>query len=269
MNELQALEARGRMGNKFANRIAMVGRETGNRGLGKQQGTTRVIYDTIDMYNGSTAGVTSFDFFGTLNNKAFPFTNINRNSFTDAEAMSVARAYLTYMYCNNGSVSYATTSQFSLISGLDEATSFLQSIEGISKSYFTTAGKVAGLQLAEGSLLISGQEVLKKFNFLSANAVFNHKSNVLTSTQNYSNSGSTAALPSGTTSTTFATNRGSQVYTFDSAAVIPPNREFRFPINTGAYTLPASTITALNYGQHYLRLTLEGFGAIPSVEGTL
>jgi hypothetical protein len=268
MNELQALEARGRMGNKFANRIAMVGRETGNRGLGKQQGTTRVIYDTIDMYNGSAAGVTSFDFFGTLNNKAYPFTNINRNSFTDAEAMSVARAYLTYIYCDNGSVSYTTTSQFSLVCGLDEASTFLGSIVGISKTYFSAAGKVAGLQLAEGSLLISGQEVLKKFNFLSANGVFNHKSNILNSTQNYSVGGSTATAPAGTTSTGFATNRGSQVYTFDSAAVIPPNREFHFPINVGSYTLPTG-VTALNYGQHYLRLTLEGFGAIPSVEGTL
>ena len=268
MNTLEELEARGRMGNRFANRIAMVGRETGNKGLGKQQGTTRVIYDTIDMYNGSATGVTSFDFFGTLNNKAFPFTNINRNSFTDAEAMSVARAYLTYIYCNNGTVSYTTTSQFSLVAGLDEATTFLQSADGISKGYFTAGGKVAGLQLAEGSLLISGQEVLKKFNFLSANSVFNHKANVLTSSQNYSIVGSVAAAPAGTGSTGWATKAGSQVYTFDSAAVIPPNREFRFPINTGAYTLPTGQ-TALNFGQHYLRLTLEGFGAIPSVEGTL
>jgi len=268
MNTLEELQARGSMGNRFANRIAMVGRETGNRGLGKQQGTTRVIYDTIDMYNGSSAGVTSFDFFGTLNNKAFPYTNINRNSFTDAEAMSVARAYLTYIYCDNGSVSYTTTSQFSAVYGIDEAITFLQSIVGISKSYFTAAGKVAGLHLAEGSLLISGQEVLKKFNFLSAHAPFNHKANVLTSSQVFSAAGSTAALPGGTTSTGFATSRGSQVYTFDSAAVIPPNREFRFPINTGAYTLPTGS-TTLGYGQHYLRLTLEGFGAIPSVEGTL
>ena len=268
MDELQALEARGRSRNRFANRIAMVGRETGNRGLAKQQGTTRVIYDTLDMYQGSSAGVTSFDFFGTLNNKAYPFTNINRNSFTDAEAMSVARAYLTYIYCNNGTVSYATSSIFSLVSGLDEATTFMQSIDGISKTYFTAAGKVAGLQLGEGSLLISGQEVLKKFSFLSANSFFNHKANVLTASQNNSIVGSIAAAPAGTGSTGWATNRGTQVYTFDSAAVIPPNREFRFPINTGAYTLPTG-VTALNYGQHYLRLTLEGFGAIPSVEGTL
>lgn len=262
MNTLEELEARGRMGNRFANRIAMVGRETGNKGLGKQQGTTRVIYDTIDMYNGSATGVTSFDFFGTLNNKAFPFTNINRNSFTDAEAMSVARAYLTYIYCSNGTVSYTTTSQFTAVLGLDEAVSFLGSGIGHSKPYFSAAGVVGGLQLAEGSLLISGQEVLKKFNFLSAHGPFNHKANWGTQSESYTVPAAAA------TYNTAQVNRAQQVYTFDSAAVIPPNREFRFPLNVGAYTLPTG-VAALNYGQHYLRLTLEGFGAIPSVEGTL
>lgn len=268
MDALEARRGGGGFGNPLARRISAVGRETYNKGLGKQQGTTRVIYDTIDMYAGSSAGITTFDFFNSLNNKAYPFTNINRNSFTDAEAMTVQRAYLTYLYCDNGSVSYSTTTQFSAVYGIDEAISFLQSIVGISKSYFTAGGKVAGLQVAEGSLLISGQEVLKKFNFLSAHAPFNHKASIQAATQEYSVVDGTATNPQKAYSTGWATNRGSQVYCFDSAPVIPPNREFRFPINVGAYTLPTGS-TALGYGQHYLRLTLEGFGAIPSVEGTL
>lgn len=262
MDALEARRGGGFAGNPLARRISAVGRETYNKGLGKQQGTTRVIYDTIDMYAGSSAGITTFDFFNSLNNKAYPFTNINRNSFTDAEAMTVQRAYLSYIYASAGTVSYSTTTQITSVMGLDEAVSFLGSVVGNSKNYFTAAGVVGGLQVAEGSLLISGQEVLKKFNFLSAHAPFNHRANWGTASESYTVAASAA------TYNTAQVNRSQQVYSFDSAPVIPPNREFRFPVNVGAYTLPTGS-TALNYGQHYLRLTLEGFGAIPSVEGTL
>ena len=70
MNEMEALEARRRGGlsNPLARRISMVGRETYNKNMGKQQGTTRTIYDTIPL----TGSPNQFNFFENLANKGFP-----------------------------------------------------------------------------------------------------------------------------------------------------------------------------------------------------
>ena len=97
MDALEAARRGSRMGSPLARRIAAVGKETFNRQLGKQQGTTRTIYDTIPL----TGSPNVFNFFENLANKGFPWTNLNRNSFTDQEAMNIQRAYLTIIETDN------------------------------------------------------------------------------------------------------------------------------------------------------------------------
>lgn len=234
---MDALEARARLGNPLARRIAAVGKETFNRQLGKQQGTTRTIYDTIPL----TGSPNQFNFFENLANKGYPWTNLNRNSFTDQEAMNIQRAYLSIIVTNN-------TTDYALL-----AANTMQ-IYGISEIAQSGAPALAGsavfpkFGLAQASIFVSGQQILKNFSFLSADPRFNYKGDTIAIA-----AAGTAALP-------YQQFRGKEVYEFSSPAVIPPNREFIVSVQVPAYTAPPST---------YLRLTLEGFGAIPSVEGTL
>lgn len=226
--------------NPLARRIGMVGRETYNRGLMKQQGTTRTIYDTIPL----TGSPNVFNFFENLANKGFPWTNLNRNSFTDAEAMNIQRAHLSFIETSNDTdytILAATTIQ---IFGVKERANLVS--DPAAKSQYAKFG------LAQASIFVSGQQILKNFSFLSADPRFNYNNFGISNTIN------------GTEDTAYSQVVGKEVYDFASPAVIPPNREFIVSVQVPPYTDPSATGTNV-----YLRLTLEGFGAIPSVEGTL
>jgi hypothetical protein len=222
----------------------MVGRETYNKGLTKQQGTTRTIYDTIPL----TGSPNQFNFFENLANKGFPWTNLNRNSFTDAEAMNIQRAYLSFIETSNDTdytILAATTIQ---IYGISERAN--TSVDPATKTQYAKFG------MAQASIFVSGQQILKNFSFLSADPRFNYK--------NQGFSSALTGFASGSSPSSYGVNRGLEVYDFASPAVIPPNREFIVSVQVPPYTDPSATGTNV-----YLRLTLEGFGAIPSVEGTL
>lgn len=224
----------------LARRIGMVGRETYNRGLSKQQGTTRTIYDTIPL----TGSPNVFNFFENLSNKGFPWTNLNRNSFTDAEAMNIQRAYLSIIE-TSADTDYTILAGTAIqIFGIHERASFAS--DPAAKSQYAKFG------LAQASIFVSGQQILKNFSFLSADPRFN-----------YNNYGITTAM-NDTIDDGFKHTVGKEVYDFASPAVIPPNREFIVSVQVPPYQDPSAAGNNV-----YLRLTLEGFGAIPSVEGTL
>jgi len=229
MNDLQARRSRG-SSNPFARRISSVGRETNNPGLGKQQGTTITIYDTIALDGSPNV----CNFFENLNNKGFPFTNLTRNSFTDAEAMVIQRIYLSMIRIDNANPYVLTAANVINIYELDAFTDLNQQYEKFG--------------LAQASILVSGQQVLKNFSIQSLLSSFNFKANF----KNTMSDGQD----------TFRV--GHNVYSFASTPSIPPNREFTVPI-----TLPVYTDQSGAGNTDYLRLTLEGFGAIPSVSGTL
>jgi hypothetical protein len=238
---MDALEARrgGGLGNPLARRIAAVGKETYNRYLGKQQGTTRTIYDTIPL----TGSPNVFNFFENLANKGFPWTNLNRNSFTDAEAMNIQRAYLTIIETSNAT-------DYTILAGTTIKTYGIYERASIGATV-ATQNQYAKFSLAQASIFVSGQQILKNFSFLSADPRFNYSNQGLTSS-------SALIADSAVTAT------GLEVYNFASPAVIPPNREFIVSVQVPPYTDPSG-----DNNNVYLRLTLEGFGAIPSVEGTL
>ena len=230
------------MGNPLARRISQVGKETFNRQLGKQQGTTRTIYDTIPL----TGSPNVFNFFENLANKGFPWTNLNRNSFTDQEAMNIQRAYLTFIETNNDT-DYSLVSTTTIqIFGIKERSNF--GSDPAAKTQYAKFG------LSQASIFVSGQQILKNFSFLSADPRFN-----------YNNSGIAVGI-NDVADDGFGHVIGKEVYDFASPAVIPPNREFIVSVQVPPYVDPGASTSSLTV---YLRLTLEGFGAIPSVEGTL
>lgn len=243
---MEALEARRRqLGNPLARRIASVGRETFNRQLGKQQGTTRTIYDTIPL----TGAPNVFNFFENLANKGYPWTNLNRNSFTDQEAMNIQRAYLSFIVTSSDTDYQIISGTTIQIYGVSERANV--SVNPQTQSQFAKFG------LAQASIFVSGQQILKNFSFLSSDPRFNYK-----------NQGFATALTGYTTAaaSSYGSYRGLEIYEFSSPAVIPPNREFIVSVQVPPYDAAVVKPTGNNC---YLRLTLEGFGAIPSVEGTL
>lgn len=63
----------------------------GNRGLKKQQGTTRVIYDTLPH-----DGRTEYRFFEGVGSRIFPFTNLTENKLSVGETMIIERCYIMF-----------------------------------------------------------------------------------------------------------------------------------------------------------------------------
>lgn len=61
----------------------------GNRGLMKQQGTTRIIYDTLPQ-----DGRLEYRFFEGAGSRLFPFTNLTENKLSVGEVMTIERYYL-------------------------------------------------------------------------------------------------------------------------------------------------------------------------------
>lgn len=74
-------------------KIIRTGRNFGNNNLGDQQGTTRIIYDTLPL-----DGKTTFRFFQGANSRQFPFTNLNQDGgkLAVGEAMAMERIYLNF-----------------------------------------------------------------------------------------------------------------------------------------------------------------------------
>jgi len=61
----------------------------GNRGIKRQQGTTRLIYDSLPI-----DGRTEFRFFDDVNSRIFPRTNLSNNQLNVGEALAIERGYL-------------------------------------------------------------------------------------------------------------------------------------------------------------------------------
>ncbi len=70
-------------------KMVMDANKFGNRGLKKQQGTTRIIYDTLPH-----DGTVDLRFFEGVGTRVFPFTNLTENKLSVGEIMTIERIYL-------------------------------------------------------------------------------------------------------------------------------------------------------------------------------
>ena len=94
-------------------KIAGVNNKFGNRGIKKQQGTTRIIYDTLTL----TTLADTFRFFDGVNTRTFPDTNVGQSGtgLQVGESLAVDRMYLTVLLEN-------ALSPFNLISATSIST---------------------------------------------------------------------------------------------------------------------------------------------------
>lgn len=70
-------------------KMVMDANKFGNRGLKRQQGTTRIIYDSLPM-----DGRTEFRFFEGVGVRSYPDTNLTENKLSVGEIMTIERLYL-------------------------------------------------------------------------------------------------------------------------------------------------------------------------------
>jgi len=172
----------------------------GNAGIKKQQGTTRVLYDSLLL-----DGTTNLRFFEGSNNRDFPLTNTGAdgNRLGVGGAMAIERCYYSIVTITAGVVTSITT----LDAVLDD------------------------LLIGEQEISIANNVVLKNMALLSMDPRFNKN----------------------------ATFDGYNNFEYDTQLVLNPLLEFVFPTRVNTYTPIVDT---------YLRLTIEGTGAIISPRGT-
>ena len=127
-------------------KLALVNNKLGNPGLKMNQGSTFEIYDYIEVTNPGSAETLTF--FGNVNTKTFPFTNIQQNQLQVGEALSVQYIAFTRIVVDNTN---AITTVAPLIS----------SIPGISLGAF--------------SLLLDNSRIIKNNSLTRSSNNFNPK----------------------------------------------------------------------------------------------
>lgn len=198
--------------NPYANptpgaKIGAVGAKFGYKGIDKQQGTTRVIYDYIPF-----DGRTLFEFFAEVNTKQFPFTNLNENKLQVGEAISVQRMFLAIITTN------AETGD--VISSMEIQQSGL-----------------SGLYRADLNFQIDTQIVMKPINVQSFQPQFNYASNW--------GALAIAFNPSPPTPGVVTSLTGNAVKHADTLIVIPPLVQFQFNMKTDGYVPVANLYLGL------------------------
>ena len=130
-------------------KLALVNNKLGNSGLKKNQGSTFEIYDYIEV-TGTIGTNQVLRFFGSVNTKTFPFTNIQQNQLQVGEALAIEYIALTRLEITTAGTVDKLTSQTSLLN-------------------------VTGLALSQFSLLLDNSRILKNNSLTRANSIFNPK----------------------------------------------------------------------------------------------
>lgn len=130
-------------------KLALVNNKLGNPSLKKNQGSTFEIYDYIEV-TGTIGTNQVLRFFGSVNTKTFPFTNIQQNQLQVGEALAVEYIALTRLEITTAGTVDKLTSQTSLLN-------------------------VTGLALSQFSLLLDNSRILKQNSLTRANSIFNPK----------------------------------------------------------------------------------------------
>jgi len=130
-------------------KIAMVNNALNNPSLKYNQGSSTEIYDYVPQ-SATTLGTSQvITFFGSVNTKTFPLTNLQSNMLQVGEALSCE--FITFTRI----VQITATGQ------ITECTNLLTTI--------------AGMNLAQFSLNLDNSRIIKQNSLLRSNSVFNPK----------------------------------------------------------------------------------------------
>jgi len=135
-------------------KLVAVNNKFGNKSIQSQQGTSRIIYDSIRI----TAGKTNFRFFEDSSSRTFPLTNTGSegNKLGVGDTMVIAQLLFSISYKNPGGV---WTSQNQISTGV-----------------------FPGYQLGYVNVEIANNQVVKKLTLSEQSAFFNKDTATITNT---------------------------------------------------------------------------------------
>lgn len=212
-----------------ANRkIVRVGKEMGMPNIAQQQGTTRIIYDCLPLSSGANSQ--TLRFFENVNNRKFPFTNINQNKLNKGETLSLEFFSLQILTVQAGT----------------------QRVLNVLPIDNIAAGTNA-LYRSDMSILIAEDTVVKKLPLQSMYAPFNKDAKFY---------GQILVNP-GVPALEANIGMPHDCFHFVNPIVIPQDLEFVMPLQIPAFTFIPGPDT-----DTYLMLTMEGLGTLFSPKTT-
>ena len=203
----------------------------GQSNIKHQQGTTRIIYDTLPL----VVGQDIYEFFRNCNTRQFPFTNLqNGNRLEVGEMLTMQFGWLSILVIKKGEGDVPIEYQLIDISGGSLSHEAVAGTEvtaawTAAENYLPLATKIA---LGELSFMVGNTQTLKPISLQGFHPSFNKSSK----------------------------NEHNSVFTFDSILTIPPMLEFVAPVKV--VPMSAADLTQAVPADIYLRLHLEGAAAI-------
>jgi hypothetical protein len=207
-----------------ANRkIVSVNQNMGAKNILDQQGTTRVIYDSLKITN--TTVKQTLRFFENVNTRQFPFTNLNENKLQIGESIALQRFSFALMVTEKNS---STVKSILPIDNLAAGTN--------------------AIYRSDLNVNIAQNQVVKKLPLHSMYAPFNKDAKFY---------GQILINP-GTPALEANLGLPNDVFYFDNPIVIPPQIEFVLELEMCAFTSSLQPDTQ----DVYLVCTLEGLGSL-------
>jgi hypothetical protein len=229
------LAGKGNTGITPAEKLTIVANRYNMPGLLQMQPSEQNIFDSIDCSTFSTAGSTTVQFFSNVNNKSFPFTNLQQNQLKAGNVIVV-------MYVQFAIMTFSVDA-----SGVPIALTNIRTIEEAYDSFApTTATNLKPILGSQMTLVIGSSEVFKDLPIINAYAGFNPNSTFGTKT----------ASPAANNP---IVQYGSSNIDLASEPVILPQLEFKLNLQIPRLSAVPAT------GTQWLRATIGGFGTIPAM----
>lgn len=191
-------------GNPASRKIERVTGKLGLAALNKQQGTHRVIFDTLPLV--VSAEQQTLRFFKNVQTRQFPFSNLNQNKLDAGETMAIERMFL-FLLRNQSNV-------------LPNDVTDIQSVQEVFE--------FARLNHSLFNLSIAQKSVTKDIYMGSGRGTFNYKARFNNPTPNPILAATLVSY-------------GHAVFHFETPFVLPPDLEFEATLQIGAISaVPAA-----------------------------
>lgn len=210
-------------------KIVSVNKNMGAKNIGGQQGTTRVIYDSLEITNPSAKQ--TLRFFENVNTRQFPFTNLNENKLQIGESIALQRFSVCLLTVDANGAVLNVLPMDNIASGTNP------------------------LYRSDMSIQIAQDTVVKKLPLHTMYAPFNKDAKFY---------GQILVNP-GTPALEANIGMPNDVYHFDNPIIIPPQIEFVVELQLPKFV---GTVTPIEGAKTFMLLTLEGLGSLYAPKST-
>lgn len=209
-------------------KIVRVNKEMGATNIAQQQGTTRIIYDSLLITNTTTRQ--TYRFFENVNTRQFPLTNLTENKLQIGESIAMQRFSFSLLSCIKNTLTVINILPLDNIQGQGNA-----------------------MYRSDLNIQIAQDTVVKKLPLHSMYAPFNKDSKF------YGQILVNPGVPA------LEANLGipNDVFHFDNPIIIPPQIEFIAELQMPAIASPINPDI-----DTYLVMTLEGLGSLYAPKST-